>query len=197
MICEYAKFFRVFLFQPSRTSAIIPSSRALAERMTEGLDLKNANVVVELGAGTGAFTRAILKQVRPEATVLVMEIDPLFASHLAGKFTRVHVANDSAERLDEHLKRLGHESADCVVSGLPWAGFPDEEQHRILSAVYRVLRPGGHLVTYAYNHMIRSRGGRQFRQLLESHFSSVTRSRTVWTNLPPAFVYRCQKKADS
>ena len=193
MVYEYAKFFKVFLRAPALTSAIVPSSPWLAERMIEHVRLEQAKVVVEIGPGTGAFTRAIQKIIPASAFFLAIEIDPLFASHLKRRFPRVHVVNDSAERLHQHLQDLGHSSADCVLSGLPWAGFAGEEQQRILGSVLRTLRPGGLMTTYAYNHTAWLRGGRRFRKLLQSTFSDVTTTRTEWRNLPPAFVYRCRK----
>jgi phospholipid N-methyltransferase len=193
MVYEYAKFLRVFLRAPALTSAIVPSSRWLAERMIEGLRLDQAKVVVELGPGTGAFTQVIQKELHPAATFLAVEINSVFASHLKRKFPRVHIINDSAEQLQQHLKRLGASSADCVLSGLPWAGFTFEDQRRLLTAVHTALRPGGCLTTYAYNHTAWLNGGRRFRKLLRSTFGSVTTTRTEWRNLPPAFVYRCQK----
>jgi phosphatidylethanolamine/phosphatidyl-N-methylethanolamine N-methyltransferase len=195
MVYEYAKFLKVFLRAPALTSAIVPSSPWLAELMTEDVPLDQAKVVVELGGGTGAFTRVIQQELHPSAQFVVVEIDPVFASHLKRKFPRAHVINDSAERLSEHLQSLGHASADCVLSGLPWAGFSDEEQARLLGAVYQVLKPGGYLTTYAYNHVAWLSGGRRFRKLLRSTFSKVTKTRTEWRNLPPAFVYRCWKAA--
>ncbi|HEY1489684.1 MAG TPA: SAM-dependent methyltransferase, partial [Verrucomicrobiae bacterium] len=98
-----------------------------------------------------------------------------------------------AERLDRHLNDLGHASADCVLSGLPWAGFKGEEQQRVLSAVVRALKPGGMMTTYAFNHVAWRSGARNFRKLLESNFSEVTTTPTEWRNFPPAFVYRCRK----
>lgn len=193
MVHEYAKFLKVFLRAPSRTSAIVPSSPWLAERMIEDVQLEQANVVVELGAGTGAFTRAIQRELHPAAVFVAVEINPLFANHLHRRYPRVNVVNDSAERLGEHLQSLGHTSADCVLSGLPWAGFTGEEQKRVLGAVLDILRPGGYLTTYAYNHVAWLPGGRRFRKLLRSSFDSVTTTRTEWRNLPPAFVYRCRK----
>ena len=193
MVYEYAKFLRVFLRAPGLTSAIMPSSPWLAELMTENMRLGEAKVVVELGAGTGAFTRAILKELNPAAAFVAVEINPLFANHLMRRYPRVQVVRDSAERLGEHLQALGHGAADCVLSGLPWAGFKGEEQQRILRAVLEVLRPGGYLATYAYNHTAWLPGGRRFRKLLRASFSSVTTTRTEWRNLPPAFVYRCRK----
>jgi phosphatidylethanolamine/phosphatidyl-N-methylethanolamine N-methyltransferase len=193
MVYEYAKFFKVFLRAPALTSAIVPSSPWLAERMVEAVGLEQAKVVVELGPGTGAFTRAIQKEISPSAFFMALEIDPGFASHLKRKFPRVHIINDSAEHLDLHLRALGHESADCVLSGLPWAGFSGEDQKRLLGAVLRALKPGGFLATYAYNHTAWLPGGCRFRKLLQSTFTEVTTSRTEWRNLPPAFVYRCRK----
>ena len=192
-LCEHVRFLRVLLRQPALTSAVVPSSRWLAARMVEGLPLEKARVVVELGPGTGAFTRVIQQRIRPGTLFLAVEINPLFATHLATQFPRVEVVHGSAERLDEHLQQFGEPQADYVLSGLPWAGFSPEEQQRLLAAVLRALRPGGQLATYAYNHTAWLPGGRRFRRLLKSRFGRVTTTRTVWRNLPPAFVYRCRK----
>jgi phosphatidylethanolamine/phosphatidyl-N-methylethanolamine N-methyltransferase len=193
MVYEYAKFLKVFLRAPALTSAVVPSSRWLAERMIEGLPLDEAKLVVELGPGTGAFTRVIQKELQPSALFLALEINQNFATHLKRRFPRVHVINDSAERLDQHLRALGQSSADCVLSGLPWAGFTAEDQERLLKAVLGALRPGGFLTTYAYNHVAWLPGGRRFRKLLQANFTSVTTTRTEWRNFPPAFVYCCRK----
>jgi phosphatidylethanolamine/phosphatidyl-N-methylethanolamine N-methyltransferase len=193
MVYEYAKFFKVFLRAPSLTSAIMPSSPWLAERMVADIGLEQAKVVVELGPGTGAFTRAIQKEISPSAFYLAVEIDTVFANHLKRQFPHIHIVNDSAERLDQHLQDLGHNSADCVLSGLPWAGFKGDEQQRLLGAVVRTLKPGGMMTTYAFNHVAWRSGARSFRKLLESNFSEVTTTPTEWRNFPPAFVYRCRK----
>jgi phosphatidylethanolamine/phosphatidyl-N-methylethanolamine N-methyltransferase len=193
MVYEYAKFFKVFLRAPASTSAIMPSSPWLAERMVADIGLGQAKVVVEIGPGTGAFTRAIQKEISPSTFYLAVEIDKVFASHLKRQFPRVQVVNDSAERLDRHLQDFGHASADCVLSGLPWAGFKADEQERLLGAVVRALKPGGMMTTYAFNHVAWRSGARGFRKLLESNFSEVTTTPTEWRNLPPAFVYRCRK----
>jgi phospholipid N-methyltransferase len=56
-----------------------------------------------------------------------------------------------------------------------------------------VLRPGGQFVTFAYLHGLPLPAGRRFANRLPEYFSEISRSRTVWMNLPPALVYRCRR----
>ena len=62
-----------------------------------------------------------------------------------------------------------------------------------MKAVLARLSPGGHFATFAYLQGLLLPAGMRFAGLLEDSFGSVQRSRTVWRNLPPAFVYRCRK----
>jgi phospholipid N-methyltransferase len=189
---DHARFLGAFVKGPMKVGAIAPSSPWLAERMAEEMGLRDARTVVELGPGTGVFTRAICDRVSPEALVMAVEINPEMALLLADRFPRVRVVNDSAEHLDRHLAAAGRAQADAILSGLPWAGFSGDLQERLLGAVLKVLRPGGRFATFAYTHASWLPPGRGFRRLLESSFRSVMATRTVWRNLPPAFVYRCE-----
>lgn len=184
---------RTFLRRPSRTGTVIPSSRALAELMTEDMGLAAAGTVVELGAGTGVFTRLIAERVRPDALVLAFEIDAALAGKLDGRVPRVRVVNDSAEHLGEHLRAAGRPMADVILSGLPWANFSPDLQERLLRSVVAGLRPGGRFATFAYVPTAYLRPGRRLRSLLEASFAKVATTRIVYWNFPPAFVYRCEK----
>jgi phospholipid N-methyltransferase len=75
----------------------VPSSLGLAELMVEDMGLAAAATVVELGPGTGVFTRVIAERVRPDALVLAFEIDGTLARELQQQMPRVRVVNDSAE----------------------------------------------------------------------------------------------------
>ena len=196
MVREHGRMLRTFVKQPFRTGTLVPSSRALAELMLEDMELATADAVVELGAGTGVFTRLIAERVKPEALVLAFEIDAALARELAPRLPRVLVVNDSAEHMGEHLRAHGHEAADAVLSGLPWANFPLELQQRLLGAVVAGLRPGGRFATFAYVPAAKLPAGRRFRALLEASFSHVETTRTVLRNFPPAFVYRCTARGE-
>jgi len=191
---DHARLLGAFVKGPTTVGAIAPSSRWLADRMTENMGLPDARTVVELGPGTGVFTRAIIDRVAPGALVMAVEIDPAMAEVLIDRFPRAHVVKDSAEHLDRHLAAAGRSEADVILSGLPWASFSRDRQERLLAAVLKVLRPGGRFATFAYIPAAwLSSSGRRFRKLLESSFSSVATTPVVWRNLPPAFVYRCER----
>jgi phosphatidylethanolamine/phosphatidyl-N-methylethanolamine N-methyltransferase len=189
---ERALFLRKFLRAPVQIGAVAPSSAGLAAAITTGIGLEQAQCVVELGPGTGAFTGAIVSRLRPDVKLLAVELDPVFASTVQARFPQVRVVNGPAEGLAGYFD--GPTGAvDCVVSGLPWAIFSLEQQTRILDAVLLALRPGGWFTTFAYAHASWLGPGLRFRRLLEANFSSVARTSVVWRNLPPAFVYRCRR----
>ena len=188
------RFLRAFVERPFATGAIAPSSRHLAAEMVAGMPLGDARTVVEVGPGTGALTRAILDELRPEALLLAVELNPDFAAHLQATLPpRVKVVNGSGEHLDEYLKGCGRESADCVVCGVPWANFGRELQQRLLEGVLRALRKDACFATFTYLHAVGLPYGRRFARMLRANFTSVERSSLVWRNLPPAFVYHCRK----
>jgi len=188
---EQVRFLSGFVRDPGAVGAVAPSSLTLARAMVDDMGLEQARVVVELGPGTGAFTAVLLERVRADARVLAIEINPTFARDLRRSFPRVEVVNDSAARLPELLAAAGCGPADCVLSGLPWALFPEALQTRVLDAVTTALGSGGRFATFAYLHAAWLGPGRRLRALLRGRFARVARSRIVWTNVPPAFVYRC------
>ncbi len=190
---ERRRLLGAFVRRPTRTGAVIPSSRELAELMTADVGLHEAETVVEFGAGTGAFTRLIGERVKEGALVLAFEIDARLADELHGEVPGVRIVSDSAERVLEHLKAAGRERADCIISGLPWALFSHELQERLLSAVVGALKPGGRFATFAYVPAAWLPTGRRFRKLLHHHFARVETTHVVWKNFPPAFVYRCTR----
>jgi phospholipid N-methyltransferase len=190
---DHLRLLGEFVRQPARTGAVVPSSRWLAERLVSDIDLESAETVVELGPGTGPFTRLIVERARPEALILAVELNARLATQLVDRFPRVRIINDSAERLPQHLEALGRSEADCVLSGLPFAAFDGDLQTRLVGAVAASLRPGGRFATFSYLQAAWLPTGRRFRKILESAFTKVATSAVEWRNLPPAFVYRCWK----
>jgi phospholipid N-methyltransferase len=190
---DRAKFLAAFVRRPFDTGSITPSSPQLAEAMVEGMDLPDAETVVELGPGTGVFTELIVGQLKPGARLFCVEINCGMAEELKKRFPGIRVVNDTVENLSQHLAAEDRAGVDAVISGLPWAAFSPDRQKRLLDAAIGPLKAGGRFTTFAYSHAAWTPPARHFRELLDSRFSQVDTSKVVWRNVPPAFVYRCRK----
>ncbi len=188
---ENVRFLWAFLRSPRTVGAVWPSAPGLARAMLVGHELVRARVVVELGPGTGAFTRLIEAAVGLETMVLAIELDGAAAARLQKKHPRVRVVNGSAEQTGDHLRACGVGQADAIVSGIPWASMPVPRQERIMTEVRAVLAPTGLFSTFSYLHSPFMGGGMAYGRLLRERFARVERSPVIWRNVPPAFVYRC------
>jgi len=142
-------FFRAFLRRPKQVGSLVPSSRFAERRILELARVQEAKLIVELGAGTGGTTRAILAAMRPEARLLSVEIDP----RLHALLRRIHddrlIAHlGSAEDLSEILERHALGAPEAVISGIPFSTLGRERAERVLAAITRSLGPGGRFVAY-------------------------------------------------
>ena len=182
-----------FLKKPLTTGAVCASSHSLAKMLTAGIGLENAAHAAELGPGTGAITGTILDRIPEKCQFFTVELNADVITVFQKKFPSVQVYNDSAANLPELVRRENIPMLDAVISGLPWAIFPDELQEQILSAIFQTLKPGGFFTTFAYLQGVLLPSGRHFKKRIGRIFSQVDKSPVVWNNFPPAFVYRCRK----
>lgn len=179
--------------KPLTTGAICPSSRELSRTLTRHIHLDKARTIVELGPGTGAITGAILAAMNPQADFFAVELNEAVIPAFRRRFPNVRLYNDSAANLVEIMRRESISKVDVILSGLPWASFPDHLQEEILQAILEALPAGGYFTTFAYLQGTWLPTGIKFRRRLEKYFSHVEKSRIVWGNIPPAFAYRCRK----
>jgi phospholipid N-methyltransferase len=143
--------------------------------------IPKARVVVEFGVGTGVYTEQILERLAPNAKFLAFEIDPKLASAVSRKLPdpRLRVIHASAEKAEEYLQG---ESADVVVSSLPFTTFPAPLRENIMSVSRRILSPHGMMLVLQYSPRV--------LPLLQKRFSQIRR-RISPLNVPPAFLYAC------
>lgn len=161
--------------------------------MVEQAGLEQADAVLEYGPGTGAFTDYILREMRPQSQFAAIEINPRFAAIFRAAHPDVPLFEDSVENVRALCDSMHIAWVDCVVSGLPWAFFSKSRQISFLDQTMRVLRPGGRFITFGYVQSLALSSGRHLAGLLPEYFKSVSKSRIVWSNFPPAFIYRCQR----
>ncbi|MFD2370118.1 class I SAM-dependent methyltransferase [Brevibacillus sp. GCM10020057] len=183
---ERLMFFYNFLQAPGQVGSITPSSRALAKQMMEPIDWARADTIVELGAGTGVFTKWIDELKRPDAKLVSFEKEDKMRNRLELFYPGVLFHEDAVE-LVRVLDGAGLDKADAIISGLPFANFPQALRDQIMDQVYAALKPGGVFVAFQYS--------LQMKRQLQSVFSDVS-VKLVPFNVPPAFVYVCRKEVD-
>jgi phospholipid N-methyltransferase len=173
------------LQDPFHVASIAPSSRWLARLMATGLEAGSR--VVELGAGTGTLTEAILDAgVRPHDLHLV-EQHPDFVAVLRQRFPQADVVEANAAHIAERLAALRGQ-VDYVISGLPILWFNRDAKLQILAGSFELLRDGGrfHQFTYLGRPPI---GGKILAELrLKPTLLGIAPM-----NFPPAFVYRLER----
>jgi phospholipid N-methyltransferase len=182
-----------FIKNPGTIGALCPSSPALCKAMVSDINISWSRNVIELGPGTGAITYSILETIRPGTNFFTIELDVTIYEEFKKRFPHVKIYNDSASNMAKIIKTQGMDKVDTIISGLPWASFPYSLQREIMHPILESLRDGGYFTTFAYIQGVFIPSARRFRKILTENFSSVETSRVIWSNLPPAFVYRCRK----
>ena len=186
-------FFIQFLKHPVLTGSAVPSSKELAELITDIPSLHKKNCIVELGPGSGIFTGEILKKLSTESCFICLEINPTFVSKIEDNYPGVNVYHASAKDIKKYLLKHNKMSTDCIVSALPWAGFNQQLQTEILDEIYDALEVGGEFLTIALLQGTFFPPGIKFKQMLKEKFRTVEKSKILWRNFPPAFIYHCIK----
>lgn len=190
---RWTSFIQQYLQHPQHVGAVAPSSKFLAREMVEWIDWPSVRSVVEYGPGTGSFTGHILESARPDCRYLGIEFNPVLAKVFRSRFPNLTVVEDSVSNVRRICRQQGFDGVDCIVSGLPWASLPLATQLEYLEATRSVLGKDGQFVTFAYLQGLILPAAQRFRKLLKQSFSEVSTSRTVWLNVPPAFIYRCRR----
>ncbi|MDR1379436.1 MAG: methyltransferase domain-containing protein [Synergistaceae bacterium] len=180
---EGVVFLRRFVGAPRQVGSVIPSSPFLTRAVMDRIVWDDARYVAELGAGTGVFTRAIVRNLKSGGNVLVFEIDPALRNIIEKEHDSLKVYDD-AQKLPEIMEERNIRQLDYIVSSLPFAVLPPRVTASILDAVDKCLKPGGKLVAYQYS--------RHMKPYFEKRFGSVKIS-FVLRNVPPAFLYECTK----
>jgi len=190
---ELISFFKEYLASPKYVGGFAPSSKLLAETITEAAGVRQASAVVEFGPGTGAFTEVIARKLPEGAAFVAIELREDFVKAVKKKCPAVQVFHGSATDARKYIESIGLSEVDCIVSGLPFALFEDELQIDILDAAVDILKPGGVFTTFTYFFSPSFPAGKKLQEKLEARFSRVERTPTVWLNIFPAFAYKAIK----
>jgi phosphatidylethanolamine/phosphatidyl-N-methylethanolamine N-methyltransferase len=146
--------------------------------------------VIELGAGTGEVTKALLAAGIPGDRLALVERDPELAAFLRRHFRGPKIIEGDAARLSRLLAAQGIDKVAAVVSGLPLLSLPAEVVSGIVNSVFEALPRGAALVQFTYG------PSPPVPRSLRANLRLVgARGRRIWRNVPPAVVWTFRKPA--
>ncbi len=164
-------FFKRFLKRPFQIASIVPSSKALVERVASKMDFSRPRVIAEYGPGEGVHSREIARRMTPGSHLLLFELE--FAAD-----RRVHVIHGDAASLPFELKRHGFTSCDYILSGIPFSILKIEKKRALLRKTYDALTEGGKFIIYQVTNELR-----QHATVFQS-----AESEYFLQNIPPMFI---------
>lgn len=175
---QWGVFFRGFLEHPRMVGSIIPSSRFTIDKMLAPVKWNECKLFVEYGPGVGTFCYPVLERMRGDASLVVIDTNPLFVDYLNKTIadSRFTAVLGSAEQVEDIVRAHGHEQADYVLSGLPFSTLPDGVGPAIAAATHRVLRPGGAFLVYQFS--------ARARDYMAKHFTRIDQGYEFWNVLP-------------
>jgi len=178
-------FIQEFLKHPLQIGSIIPSSPFLERRIVAAAGVASADVVVELGPGTGGVTSAILRAMPQHAKLLSIEINSHFHALVSSfKDDRLIAHLGSAYELREIISRYDLPAPNAVVSGIPFSTMSRSAGSQILEAVSSLLAPNGRFVAYQVSNRVAA---------LCQPFLGAGQSATEFFNIPPMRIFQWEK----
>jgi phospholipid N-methyltransferase len=178
----WAMFLKGFLKHPVMVGSIIPSSDTLITHMLKPVDWANTRLFVEYGPGVGTFCQHILKRLPADAVYIAIDTNPDFTAYLSETIldTRFRPVLGSAADVEQIVRDSGFDTADYVLSGLPFSTLPNGVGPAIAKATADVLSPGGAFLVYQFRAKV--------RDFIAPHFKNIDQAMEYW-NVPPCCLF--------
>lgn len=183
-------FIAAWVRAPMKMGAVVPSSRKLSSALAEQVDRNNLGMVVELGAGTGVVTHALLHEGIGSDRLLVVERDPRLFGVLSSHFHHLRVVCGDAMALQQLLREQKVDKVNAIVSSLPLLGMPKEIRNAIEQEMLATIcAHGGRIIQFTYgpNSPITVANLKRFQVVGR-------RVKFVMANIPPAHIWVYQPK---
>lgn len=186
---EMLMFWLEALRDPRRMGSLMPSSNALGVALAREVVAATPGMVIEIGAGTGAITRALWSIRDQLAGLSIIEKSPLMARSLSRRYPGVTVEACCASKLAD--MDFPDDIPITVVSSLPFRSLPGRDVKVILGAVEALGRhsAGFRLIQYSY-----------FSRLpFDCRIPTLAwrRRRTVLANMPPATIWVLEPRSSA
>lgn len=179
------EFFYRWLKSPKEVGSLIPSSRYLCEFLASQINPESQLPIVELGAGTGVVTEALIKTGIDPEKIFVVERDKDLFKFLKKRFPELNIINGDATELKSLLDKYNINEVSAVVSSLPIINIDDHIVTEILKQAFAMLDGKGDFIQYTYSPV--SPISKSIRNVIHLNEQRLKR---VWRNIPPATVWK-------
>jgi phosphatidylethanolamine/phosphatidyl-N-methylethanolamine N-methyltransferase len=181
---EEIRFFKGWQRDKKGVGALLPTSSITARRMADVIDTSSGLPVLELGAGTGVITKAILERGIKPRDLVSIEYAPHFCDLLRKRFSDVDIRNGDVFELDTVLADRSGQTFDSVISAVPMLSFPLERRIALMKNLLSRIPRGRPVVQITHGPMSPLPAMPDIYTI--AHFDFIVR------NLPPAqlWLYR-------
>lgn len=215
MDSDYLAFLRELPRSFTQIGAMLPSSPLLGRAMTKplrdpGVRRRRPFRILEVGPGTGPFTRQILRHMGSDDTFTICEINSRFLELLQKKLSTNPAYQRNSRRVQfvqcpvQELRSNGvGDQFDIIISSLPFSNFTPETVEEILTLFRNMTAEGGRVIFCEYiglrkiSSVFYSPAGRRrvegVERVIQSWSSRVSenggmvRKRLSLLNVPPAY----------
>ena len=178
---NYLKGLKIFvselLHSPAKIGAVVPSSNMLARRIADQIHYTDNAHVLEIGAGTGVITQAMLERDIPLTSIIIVEQSAKMTNFLNQRFPGITVLQTNAINLTKVIEPTQY-SINTIVSSLPLRSMPKDTVTEIIQQIKTVLPKNGRYIQFTYSTLHKN-------DFLTHDFHYI-HSQYVWWNLPPA-----------
>jgi len=173
-------FLSAFLKNWKQVGCPVQTSRRGARKICDAIDFRTARRIVEVGPGAGSVTKEILKCLRPDAELIVFEVNRELCRCLSviGD-RRLIVYNVSGFDMAKVLE----EKADYVISEIPIATLSNASLSGYCEAIKAVLHERGACIQLQLSIL-------SYRRMKK--FFKTVRVAVTLLNPPPLFIYFCR-----
>lgn len=184
------KFVKNFLLDFKSVGSIVPSSKYLAKKMIENIDINGKYKILEVGSGTGSVTDVILKELNEENDIYASELNKDFCDILKKKFNnRIKIIEGNILDFNPINKEF-----DYIVCCLPFNSIEFKETKKIYDHLFKLLKKDGNLIIFEYRVLCNLNYNKKYRNYKKNYLSKyLLEYKKENKNFPPANI-RIYKK---
>lgn len=173
-------------FKDKDVASVTPTSRFCIRSVCKPIDFSRDIILVEYGAGSGVFSRYLLRNMTPDSRLYLFETNKILFEKLCEiDDPRVSFFDESVEYVNSLLPDEVIGNTDYIISGIPFSFLDEGTVSSILHQSYKLLSEGGKFLAYQTSGHL--------EDSLEETFGNV-KTEWEWRNIPPMTIYESEKK---